>query len=142
MSAIKQDIIELAPGAVLAKEDQPCAALYIVKEGQLKAFKTKDGKEIPVGIINSGEYVGEMALLGGNTYTANVVALTKVKVIRLQKSAIEKQLELAPKWLIALTRGLVDRLNHANEVLKRNGISDEKMTSAIKAIESNNPKED
>lgn len=141
MSVIKQDVIHLKPGDLLVKEDQPSVALYIIKEGQLEAFKEKDGKRIPLGLINSGEYVGEMSLLSNNAYTNSVVALTPVKVIRLQKSAIEKQLEQAPGWLIALTRGLVDRLNHANEVLKRNGIEDEKMLSAIQAIEAKNPTE-
>jgi CRP/FNR family cyclic AMP-dependent transcriptional regulator len=139
MSTLKQDQIEIKIGEYLTKEGQPCVALYIVKEGQLKVFKIKDGVEIPLGIISSGEYVGEMSLLTGSYYTTSVVALTPTKVIRIQKSAIEKQLEQSPKWLVALTRGLVERLHHANEVLKRNGIVDEKMNSAIHAIEAKNP---
>ncbi|MCB0391351.1 MAG: cyclic nucleotide-binding domain-containing protein [Bdellovibrionales bacterium] len=142
MSVIKQEIIELKAGEILVKEDQPSSALYIIKEGQLEAYKEKDGKRIPLGLINSGEYVGEMSLLRNTSYTNSVVALTPVKAIRLQKTAIEKQLEQAPKWLVALTRGLVARLDLANDILKRNGIEDEKMSSAIKAIEEKNPIEE
>ena len=139
MGENKQDIVELKPGDLLIKEDQPSVALYIIKEGQLEAFKEKNGERIPLGIINSGEYVGEMSLLVNTSYTNSVVALTNVKAIRIQKSALEKQLEQAPKWFVALTRGLVDRLHHANEILRRNSIQDEKMTAAIKAIEQKNP---
>ncbi len=139
MTTIKQDILELKAGDTLASEDQPCKALYTVKEGPFKAFKVKNGKTIPVGLINSGEYVGEMSLLTNSNFTTSVVALTDAKVICLQKEAIEKQLEQAPSWLIALTRGLVHRLNATNELLKRNGIEDEAISSAIKAIEAKNP---
>jgi CRP-like cAMP-binding protein len=136
MTLVKQDILTLKPGEILTKEGQPCSALYIVQEGQLKVYKTKGDKEIPVGLISSKEYIGEMAILLGRNYTTSVMALTEVKVICLEKSAIEKQLAQAPAWLVALTRGLVSRLDSANEILKRNGIEDEKMTQTIQAIES------
>lgn len=138
MSVAKQEIVELNVGDLLVKEDQPGVALYIIKEGQLEAFKMRDGQNIPLGIISSGEYVGEMSLLSNSSYTSSVRALTPVKAIRLDKAAIEKQLEQAPKWFVALTRGLVDRLRHTNDILRRNGLEDEKISASIKAIEENN----
>lgn len=95
----------------------------------------KDDQRIPLGIARSGQYLGEMSLLTGSNHTASAVALTDVTTIRLDKTAINHQLETAPPWLVALTRGLVDRLIIANNMLIRHNIIDDSLVSAISAIE-------
>jgi len=127
--------VTFQPGECVIKEKTQCTALYIIKEGQLEAFKTKDGHRVPLGLISSGQYVGETVLLMDTQHTSNVVALTEVKAVMLPRAAIDVQLKQAPHWLVALTRGLVERLRQANEVLRRNDLVDEKMNTAITAIE-------
>ena len=105
-SSNQSNTITLQPGEFMIREKTVCDALYIVKEGQLEVFRTTpNGEKIPLGLISSGQYVGETALLSGRTHSSNVVALTPVKAIRLTKTAIEAQLEKVPGWLVALTKG-------------------------------------
>lgn len=135
------NLVEFYPGDFLAKETCGCDALYIIKEGQLEVYQIgKNGEKIILGIIGSGEYVGETALLMNRPYNSNVVALTKVTAIKLSKDTVNAQLKKVPAWLIALTKGLIVRLQASNENIRRHGISDEKLTSAVQAIESNNKK--
>lgn len=128
--------INLQPGEFMIREKTRCDALYIIAEGQLEVYRTAgSGEKIPLGIIKSGQYVGETALLLGRNHTSNVVALTPVKAHRLTKEAIESQLKTVPTWLLALTKGLIERLNSANELLRRNGLIDESLSGQVKAVE-------
>ena len=128
--------ITLAPGDFLIREKSGCDALYIIKEGQLEVYKTSSsGEHIPLALISSGQYVGEAALLLGNLNMSNVVALTPVTAVKLSRSSIEAQLKTVPPWLLTLAKGLVERLHHSNDLLRKNGWVDESLSSRLKAIE-------
>ncbi len=132
----QSNYIVLQPGEFMIREKTGCDALYIVQEGQLEVYRTgHNGEKIPLGIISSGQYVGETALLLKRLHASNVVALTPVKAIRLSKASIDAQLEKVPPWLVALTRGLIERLQNTNEMMRRNGIVDESLATRIGAVE-------
>ena len=127
--------IEFSAGEFILREGADCDALIIVKSGQVEVFKNgKSGVRIPLGIVQSGEYLGEMALISDRPHSASAVALTKTSIIKIPNGVIEEQLRNVPGWLVALTRGLVQKLHKTNEVLRRNGIVDEGLTTAVKAI--------
>lgn len=135
------NVVNFKAGDYLIREMQAGESIYIIKQGQVEVFQTsKNGQKIPLGIIGSGEYVGETAVLLDDNYSSNVVALTNVVAIKLSKSYVEAQLKSVPTWLIALTRGLIDRLRRANAVLKKHGLVDENLSSRVKAIEDNEKK--
>ena len=131
----KVQTITYLPGEYILREGAQCDALFIVKEGQIQVFRMDSHKnKIPVGIVRSGEYLGEMSLISDRPHSANAVALTKTVCVKLPSEVLEKQLKSAPDWLVALTRGLVFKLIRTNDVLKRNGIIDETLNEAVKAI--------
>lgn len=134
--------VKLNPGEYLIRERTTCEALYVIKEGQLEVYRTSpSGEKIIVGLISSGEYAGETALFLGTPNGSNVVALTPVTAVRLAKSGIEIQMKTVPIWLIALTRGLIERLHKANEILLRNGITDDALAGKVKAISDKFPRQ-
>lgn len=45
------------------------------------------------------------------------------------------QITKAPSWLVSLTRGVVARLNRANELVKKNGLVDESLSQMTKDLE-------
>lgn len=127
--------VEYKPGDYILREGANCDALIVVKSGQIQIFKTgKNNVKVPLGIVQSGEYLAEMALISDRPHSANAIALTKTVCIKIPNSVIEEHLKNLPTWLVALTRGLVDKLNKTNDVLKRNGIVDDVLSSAVKAI--------
>lgn len=132
----KVHTVEFMPGEYILREGAQCDALFVVKSGQIQIFRLDNQKnKIPVGIVQSNEYLGEMSLLTDKPHSANAVALTKVICLKIHTDALEEQLKTAPPWLVALTRGLVYKLQRTNDVLKRNGIVDESLTIAVKAIQ-------
>jgi CRP/FNR family transcriptional regulator, cyclic AMP receptor protein len=134
--------VSFAPGEFLIREKTNCEALYIIKEGQLEVYKTgPNGEKVPIGLISSGQYVGETAVLLGIQNMSNVIALSPVKAVRLSRASIETQLKSVPSWLVALTKGLIERLHSANELIRRNGCVDENLAGRVKAVEDKFKKE-
>ena len=128
------------PGDFLAREKMACEAIFVIKEGQLKVFKNgKDGKEIPLAVIGSGEYIGEVAFFLGTPHSSNVVALTKVKAIKLPKTVIDRQLKDTPPWLLALLKGVIRRLHNSNETIRKYNVIDDKTATAVSAFEQKSP---
>lgn len=127
--------VEYNAGDYILREGANCDHLIIVKSGQIEVFKTgHGGSHIPLGLVQSGEYLGEMAMISDRPHSANAVALTKTICIRIPTSVIEEQLKELPSWLVALTRGLVYKLNKTNDVLRRNGLVDDTISTAVRAI--------
>ena len=123
------------PGEFILREGAKCDSLLLIKEGQIEIFRTgANNKRIPVGLVQSGEYLGEMSLITERPHSANAVVLTKTVCLKISGEVLEKQLKTAPDWLVALTRGLVFKLHRTNEVLKRNRIIDDTLSTAVKAI--------
>jgi CRP-like cAMP-binding protein len=132
----KVQTITYMPGEFILREGAQCDALFIVKEGQIQIFRVDSHKnKIPVGIVRSREYLGEMSLISDRPHSANAVAITKTICVKINSDSLEEQLKTAPSWLVALTRGLVFKLQRTNDVLKRNGIVDESISAAVKAIQ-------
>lgn len=135
-------VVTFQPGEFVIREKTKCEALYIVKEGQLEVYKTgSNGEKIPIGMISSGQYIGETALLLGIQNMSNVIALSPVTAVKLTRASIEAQLKTVPGWLLTLTKGLIERLHNANDNLRRNGWVDESLMTRLKAVEDKFKKE-
>ena len=131
-------LVKFKPGDHLIRSGQAATHLFIIKSGQLEVYKTdKQGQKLPLAIIGSGEYVGETAVLLDDNYSSSVAALTDVEALQLSKAYIDAQLKQVPTWLVALTRGLIDRLRRSNETMKKHSLHDESLESRLRAIEAN-----
>jgi CRP/FNR family transcriptional regulator, cyclic AMP receptor protein len=127
--------VEYQPGDYIIREGAQCDSLIVVKSGQIEIFKVgKNNSHITLGLVQSGEYLGEMSLITDRPHFANAVALTKTVCLKIPNSVIEEHMRQLPSWLVALTRGLVYKLDKTNDVLRRNGIVDETLNTAVKAI--------
>ena len=111
--------------------------MFIVNKGQVHVFKeNSDGEQVTLGLVNSGEYLGEVAVFGDKNHQASAEALSDVECIEISSKAIHDQMKTAPTWLIALTRGLVDRLIRTNETLRKHNLVDPALSDKVKNIKS------
>src|SRR4051812_3480662 len=103
-------------GQILFHENDPSTALFIIKNGQVEIFRvTPDHHKVPLGIVGSAEYLGDLGLSGdGARHSATAIAITEVEAIRIPMDDVLAQLRQAPSWLIALTKGLGQKLREAN----------------------------
>lgn len=128
-------IVSFPKGHYIITEKSLKKCLYVVKTGEVGVFKENLRKELfPLGSVGPGEYLGENALLFGTPHCASAIALTDVECIEIPFHLIEDQIEKVPGWIISLTRGVITRLNKANELVKRNGLVDESLKGLVEKL--------
>ena len=129
--------VNFKPGDIIIRDKSPGLSLFIVNKGQIHVFKeTNKGEKLSLAIVNSGEYLGEIALFGDRPHQASAEALTEVECIEISAKAIKEQIKGAPKWLVALTQGLVERLLKSNELLRKHGIVDKNLYERVQNIKA------
>ncbi|MBC7370969.1 MAG: Crp/Fnr family transcriptional regulator [Bdellovibrionaceae bacterium] len=119
-SSVKPEYVlrRLQAGEVLFKEGDDSHAVYIVKNGSLKAYSdTVSGGRITLGDIAAGEFVGEMGHFNHEARSATVEAVTEVDLVEIPMESLEKVIFSKPSWAKALVKTLSQRLKRANKVL-------------------------
>jgi len=96
----------LAPDAVLVSEGAPPDALYVIVDGRVSLRR----KGVRFGALAAGEAVGELGLLDGAPRTADVIAETACRVLRIPAAPFRRTLESEPALMEALLRMLCARL--------------------------------
>ena len=91
---------------MVCAEYMPGSELYIVQGGKVKITKIINKQEVILGILDTGEIVGEMSLLNNKERTANIIAYGETKIMAVNKSNFENIIlqnkELATKLLMVL----------------------------------------
>ncbi|WP_413289163.1 cyclic nucleotide-binding domain-containing protein [Bdellovibrio sp. HCB337] len=108
----------LNAGDLLFKEGDSTEAVYIVKNGTLKAYSdTLAGGRVILGEIGAGEFVGEMGHFNADPRSATVEAVTEVDLVEIPLSSLDSVIFSKPSWARALVKTLSHRLKRANKVL-------------------------
>lgn len=90
--AIKEE--KYNPDEYIIREGEPGNVFYIISEGEAIATKTLEPGQPPKQVMEykPGEYFGELALLRNEPRAANVIAITKVKVVCLDRNSFKRLL--------------------------------------------------
>lgn len=107
----------LNPNEQLFQEGHPADSVFLVKRGELLAWKNKDGQRVDLGKIKAGEFVGEMAHLNHEPRSATVEAVTECELIEIPFGSLDLILFSKPSWSKALFATLSKRLKIMNEKL-------------------------
>lgn len=115
LRTLAQQLIEIRlPGGVaLFEQDSPADGLYVLRSGQLAAFRQRGATRQWLGSIRPGEAVGEMALLSGRPRSAQVVALRDSTLWRLDRSAFDELVLRHPRAALELARTAFARMEAA-----------------------------
>ena len=100
-------------GALLLREGDADPHVCIVAAGQVEIIKALGGPdERPLAVCGPGTLLGEMSLFSANgAHTASVRALTPVRVLELDRAALDALLQRQPGLAYALLRQLSQRLD-------------------------------
>ncbi|MCG8562418.1 MAG: patatin-like phospholipase family protein [Hyphomicrobiales bacterium] len=107
--------IAVPAGRTLFHHGDPGNALYLVVSGSLGVYMPGPGDEPQlIGLIESGETVGEMALISGLPRSATVTAIRDSELWRVTKARFDLLLKRQPELLAGLNRILVHRLRQVS----------------------------
>ena len=84
-------------GEILFNEGEEADALHLIRSGSAAISRTLGGREVVLSYVASGNYVGEMGLVGNTRRMASVSATVPTETISLDKEVFNKLLERNPE---------------------------------------------
>lgn len=94
-------------------------SLFIIVEGAVKVQLCQDEKKIDLAVLGAGKFFGEMALLTGETRSANVIAISETHLIEVTRDDIAPIMQQNPELSNLLAEVLTDR-KERNEMMIEN----------------------
>lgn len=112
------EIRHLKKGDALMKEGDNSNSMYWVQSGTLRLFKKKGSGFIELGVVHSGEVVGEMSFLDSQPRSASVEAIQPCDIVEIPRGKFDEFINSQPSWMKALVHTLVKRLRSTNNRLR------------------------
>jgi hypothetical protein len=105
---------ECEPGEYLIRQGDPAEFLLLILSGFASArVRDTPPDRPPVGEFGPGEIVGEISLVTDEPRTADVVARTSVRALRLSAADFHVLADRHPDLRVVLTEVVTDRLGHS-----------------------------
>jgi CRP-like cAMP-binding protein len=96
-------------GQKLVRQGQEGDFMLMIVEGEADVMVEMDGKPTRVGLLREEDCVGEMAMLTGEAYSANVVANRDTEVVQIPREKMGIVLRESPELLERLSEILALR---------------------------------
>lgn len=121
--------ISIPLNQVIFKEGAPASALYLIKRGKVICLKSFQDRLIPVHVAETGDLLGESAMIDGLVYTYSAISESPVELISIPTKDFQEVLKVAPGWLNDLTLTLVERFQKTASLIAQNRILSPKIMS-------------
>lgn len=120
------------PGAVLIPQGQPHGKLFFIISGLLHAVRKDADREVLLGPIRQGEWVGEVDLFDPMSAVCSVVVIETAQYWTVQRSDIEEFINNYPEAGIQLVIGVASTLSKRLRVVTKK-LMDESQMAVVRA---------
>lgn len=110
-----------APGEIIFREGEKGDCAYMIIAGRCRAFRSADGVEESLAVMEPGDVFGEMALILYEPRAASVVAIDEVTVLVLDQTTMNEGLGLSG-WTGSLVRALAQRFADLEQMVRDSGL--------------------
>jgi signal transduction histidine kinase len=133
--------VEFAPGESVIQEGEPNKYFWIMLEGALRAYQTReDGTPVLLGERTAPETFGEVPLLGGITSTVTVEISHPARMIRLDEEGFWQLMVTCPHVRKAILGNMAHRFQGMQSMtIQREKLASLGMLAAGLMHELNNP---
>lgn len=100
------EVVPVKQFAQVFKRGEPSAAMYLVLEGELRARVIVDGKETTLSTMTAGDFFGEISLLDEGPRSADVIANTDSRLLKISGEAFDRLMREAPALAASFLYGL------------------------------------
>ncbi len=100
-------------------EEEIGSTMFIILNGRIKISRiSDDGREVILSILSDGDFFGEMAILDGQTRSANAVTLEDSELMLIRRENFLQMLHKYPQVSINLIKELAHRLRKSDSQIK------------------------
>lgn len=107
------------PGEVVVRQGDTGACMYVIQEGTLEVVREDGTTEVRVGILDAGDFFGEMSLFERETRAATVRALGQVRVLTVDRKTLMRRVHEDPSLAFNLLRTMCQRIRRLDHELHR-----------------------
>jgi len=100
-------------------EEEIGSTMFVILDGRVKISRISDeGREVILSILCDGDFFGEMAILDGQTRSANAVTLEDTEMLIIRRENFLEMLYDYPQIAINLLKELAHRLRRSDSQIK------------------------
>ncbi len=118
---------------VIFREGQDSSDTFVIESGRIGVYKTVEGKQVRLAVLEKGAMFGEMAAITGERRTATTIALESSVVCRISRTTMQQKINSCDPFIRALLAILVNNLSRVNERYATTAKVAEKMLADLKA---------
>ena len=107
----------LKKGDILFYEGTPANEMFYLESGRLSVTKRILNRNIKLGELIQGEFLGEVAVIGGGTRSATARATTDSTVVALDRKHCNQCFANIPSCVLIVMKALANRLRQADELV-------------------------
>jgi CRP-like cAMP-binding protein len=105
-------------GAVLFREGEPGAEMYVVQRGKVRISKRVGDVEKVLSTLGPGEFLGEMSILSGKPRSATATVAEDARLLVVDAKTFEAMLRANAEIAARMIRKLAERLQQADEQIE------------------------
>lgn len=106
------------PGECIVRQDDPGDAMYLIVKGNARVVHHREGHDVELATLKSGDFFGELALVDHGPRSADVEAIDECVLLQISQASISALAGVYPsaafKFLISIGRIMVERLRQSN----------------------------
>ncbi|MEO0565233.1 MAG: Crp/Fnr family transcriptional regulator [Chloroflexota bacterium] len=118
IQSIAEQIV-LAKGEKLYEQGDTATAFYVVLRGGVRMVEhTYDGKSLNLKVYGPGDSFGLLAIAGGYSHAAEMVAMHPTVVLGFEGSIVRRLIADYPSVGLRIIDALVDHVHHAHDRIR------------------------
>ncbi len=110
--------VNFSPGEIIFEQGEHSKVMYIIQQGKVRILRTIQGVERTLGVLGTGEFFGEMAMLNNRPRSAAAECVNEVRALAFEKQAFEKLVTENYGIAIKLIRTLAQRIQDADVMIE------------------------
>ncbi len=114
----------LEPGVTVFDEGDTGDQLYVIQSGEIELTREGASGHRVVASLGPGDFFGELSVVLGERRTSRAVAVSRTRVLELDRDTLEGMCLAQPEIAIRMIRILVSRLIEAERRLAALGVDD------------------
>src|SRR5918911_1942247 len=118
--AISAAVLELGAGTALYREGEPSGAVYFVREGRVKLYRSSSGpkaRDQILGVVGDGSVVGLASALEGKPQSHGATALTDCVLYAVFRDDLVNLMASYPEASLRLARALAARTRELEDLV-------------------------
>lgn len=108
-----------ADGDLIVKQGEVGDCMYVIQEGEVEVFVTRDGRDVPLAVRRRGEFFGEMAIFERETRSASVRARGAARVLTVDRRQLFSRITEDPTLALRVIQSLSHRIRDLSGELAR-----------------------